>query len=128
MSGAGRRVFIVAGIRLFREGLATALQREFGFSVIGAAASAAAFREADVVLLDAQTPGAGGAIREILAAQPEARVVVLGAYGERAPGWAATGVAGYVPRDAPLEELARVLGEAATSPRMATQILRRVAA
>jgi two-component system nitrate/nitrite response regulator NarL len=113
MSGAGRRVFVVAGIRLVREGLAAALQREFGFAVTGTASSAAeaavALRErlADVVLVDALTPDADDAPRAIAAVRPGAKVVTLGA-----------------PRQASLEELAGALDDA--SPRTAAQLLRRV--
>jgi two-component system, NarL family, nitrate/nitrite response regulator NarL len=113
MSGAGRRVFVVAGIRLFREGLAAALQREFGYAVAGTASSAAeaaaALRErpADVVLVDALTSDAADAPRVIAAVQPRAKVVTLGAS-----------------RQASLEELAGALDDA--SPLIAAQLLRRV--
>jgi two-component system nitrate/nitrite response regulator NarL len=112
MPGAGRRVFIVAGIRLFREGLASALQRDFGIAVAGtapsAAAAAAALREdpPDVVLLDT-SPDADDAIRVIVAAHPSARVVALGP-----------------PRDTSLADVAGAIDEAAGSPRIATQLLR----
>jgi DNA-binding NarL/FixJ family response regulator len=114
MSGAGRRVFVVAGIRLFREGLAAALQREFGFAVIGTASSTAdaavALREcsADVVLVDALTADAEEGLDVIAAIQPGARIVTLGAS-----------------RQASLEDLAGALDDA--PPRIAAQLLRRVA-
>jgi two-component system nitrate/nitrite response regulator NarL len=113
MSGAGRRVFIVAGIRLFREGLASALQREYGIAVAGTAPSVAAAAPAlradppDVVVLDAAD--ADDALRAIAAAQPSARVVALEPSGRTS-----------------LEEIAGAIEEAARSPRIATQLLRRV--
>jgi two-component system nitrate/nitrite response regulator NarL len=113
MSGAGRRVFVVAGIRLFREGLAAALQREFGFAVIGTAPSAAEAvtalraRRADVVLVDAVTPDAADAHGLVAAVQPTAQVVTLG-----------------TPRLVSLAELASALGD--PPPGIAGQLLRRV--
>jgi two-component system, NarL family, nitrate/nitrite response regulator NarL len=139
MSGAGRRVFIVAGIRLYREGLAWALQREFGFAVTGTASSAATAaaslreRPADMVVLDALTPDAGTAIHAIRAERPVAKVVALGVpEDERAVGWAEDGIATYLPREASLGDVAGALdslarGEEVSSPRIAGQLLRRVA-
>ena len=138
---AGRRVFIVAGIRLFREGLASALERDYGFTVAGTAASAdeaaAAMQDGapDVVLLDTLMADAAGAIRAIRAARAEAKVVALGVpdEDERVITWAEAGVASYLPREASLDELAAALdslarGEATCSPRIAAELLRRVAA
>jgi two-component system, NarL family, nitrate/nitrite response regulator NarL len=134
------RVFIVAGIRLFREGLAAALEREHGFTVAGTASSAdeaaVALQDGapDVVLLDTLTPDAATAIRRIRAANPEARVVALGVpdEDERVIAWAEAGVASYLAREASLAELAEALdslarGEAVCSPRIAAALLRRVA-
>lgn len=134
------RVFIVAGIRLFREGLAAALVREHGFTVAGtastAADAAAALRAgaADVVLLDTLTRDAEREIRTIRAANAEAKVVALGVpdEDERVIAWAEAGVASYLRREASLGELAEALerlarGEAVCSPRIAATLLRRVA-
>src|SRR5262245_61995674 len=111
------RVFIVAGIRLFREGLAAALEREHGFTVAGTASNAgeaaAALHDGapDVVLLDTLTPDAESAIRLIRAANPEARVVALGVPDEddRVIAWAEAGVSSYLRREASLGELADAL-------------------
>ena len=135
------RVFIVAGIRLFREGLADALERKHGFTIAGtastAAEAAAALRDSapDVVLLDTITPDATSAIRQIRAVNPEAKIVALGVpeEDERVVVWAEAGVASYLPREASLDELADALdslarGEAVCSPRIAAELLRRLAA
>jgi DNA-binding NarL/FixJ family response regulator len=134
------RVFIVAGIRLFREGLAAALEREHGFTVAGTSSTAeeaaAALQDgrADVVLLDTLTPDAEGEIRRIRAADATAKVVALGVpdEDERVIAWAEAGVASYLRREASLGELAQALdslarGEAVCSPRIAAALLRRVA-
>ena len=135
------RVFIVAGIRLFREGLAAALERDHGFTVAGTASTAqeaaAALHDgaADVVLLDTLTPDTASAIRQIRDADAGAKVVALGVpdEDERVIVWAEAGVASYLPREASLGELADALdslarGEAVCSPRIAAELLRRVAA
>jgi len=132
-------VFIVADIRLFREGLAAALQREHGLAVAGtasnAAEAAAAIRAgvADVVLLDTLASDVECEIRTIRAANAEAKVVALGAPDddERVIAWAEAGVASYLRREASLGELAEALeslarGEAVCSPRIAAALLRRV--
>jgi two-component system, NarL family, nitrate/nitrite response regulator NarL len=116
MSGAGRRVFIVAGTRLYREGLAAALHREFDFAVTGTAASAEeaawALRErpTDVVVVDALTPDAEDATGAIAAVQPAVRIVMLGA-----------------PRQASLADLAGALNETPPQARNGPYLLRRVA-
>jgi two-component system nitrate/nitrite response regulator NarL len=134
------RVFIVAGIRLFREGLAAALEREHGLTVAGTASTAEAAVSAlhddapDVVLLDTLTPDAERAIRLIRTANAETKVVALGVPDEddRVIAWAEAGVASYLPREASLGELAEALdslarGEAVCSPRIVAELLRRVA-
>jgi two-component system, NarL family, nitrate/nitrite response regulator NarL len=89
----------------------------------------------DVVLLDTLTPDAEDAIRRIRGANAEAKIVALGTADEddRLMAWAEAGVASYLPREASLGELADALdslgrGEAVLSPRIAAELLLRVAA
>jgi DNA-binding NarL/FixJ family response regulator len=134
------RVFIVAALRLFREGLATALARDHGFAVAGTAGSLA---EAlgrlprllpATVIVDVTLPEGTGALRH-LAALPGADVVALAVPDAEADilACAEAGAAAYVTREQPIADLARAIlavarGEALCTPRVAALLLRRVAA
>lgn len=141
MGPRGCRVFVLAAIRLYREGLALALERDHGFAVVGTAATLAAALAAlpvcrpAVVLLDVELEGAAATIRALRAAEPQPTVLALGVgdADDRTIAWAEAGVAGYVPRDASLAELATAIdavarGDAVCSPHIAACLLRRVAA
>ena len=130
---------------MWREGVARDLD-EAGYRVVGTAGDgAAAVRVAaatrpEVVLMDLQLPQRSGveATREILAADPTARVLVLSASGEDDDVLAAVkaGATGYLVKSASQEELVRAVGrtargEAVFSPGLAGLVLgefRRMAA
>jgi DNA-binding NarL/FixJ family response regulator len=135
------RVFICSSIRLYREGIASALERTTGLDVAGTGATTAecigavAARRVEVVLLDASAPGAEESVRGLRALSPALRVVVLTApEGEQeVMALAEAGAAAFVTRDDALSDLTTVLsglrrGEAPLSPRMTGMLLRRVAA
>ena len=132
------RVLVVCDIRLYREGLVDALARS------GLAATATPATDGtdprdelrkhapDVVLLDLAHPRA----RAVLdAAGPATRVLALGVreLEDEVISWAEAGVAGYVTREATLEELVAAVagvarGDVVCSPRISALLLRRGAA
>lgn len=134
-------VFIVAEIRLFREGLAEVLSSRPGFEVAGTAEhheeALLLLRELRpaIVLVDVAQPTALETTRAIVSSAPEVKVIAL-AVPELEPEvvrWAEEGTAGYVPRDAGLAQLKACVesvarGEALYTPRMAAALLRRIAA
>jgi DNA-binding NarL/FixJ family response regulator len=135
------RVLVCSEIRLYREGLASVLERTEGLEVVGTAASAedcigdVASSAAEVVLLDAARSDAQRTVRALRTVAPATRVVVLAApEGEsELMALAEAGVAAFVTRDDALSDLVEVLGgvrrgEARCSPRTAGMLLRRVTA
>ena len=134
------RVVIAADIRLYREGLSEILGREKGIKVVGTAAdwpqSLARVRDLmpDVVLVDMAMPESVLAVRSLAAAAPDVKVVALAVpESERdVIAYAEAGIAGYVTREASVEELAQAVdsaarGELILSPRMAATLLKHVA-
>ncbi len=102
----------------------------------GAAAVSQVQKEAaDVVLLDARTPNAINAVRQLLSAELGFRILAL-SVPELEPEvmrFVEAGVAGYVREDATLDELVQATesvarGETLCSPRIAAALVRRVAA
>jgi DNA-binding NarL/FixJ family response regulator len=134
-------VFVVARVRLYREGLAEFLRGAELTEAVGAAADWDAAAEAveevrpDVVLFDLALAGGVNAIRTAVSAAPTTKFVAFGISEDEAEvvACAEAGVAGYVTRDDSLDELVGVLesvarGEMLCSPRIAATLLRRVAA
>lgn len=117
MSRARPRLVIVDDHRLVVQGLKQMLGRRY--DVVGVAYAGdellALLRDtpADVVLLDLSLPGRGGLelLPEILAAQPQLRVLVVTMHVDRilADAAFAAGATGFVPKDAGVEELERAL-------------------
>jgi two-component system, NarL family, nitrate/nitrite response regulator NarL len=128
-------VFVVAPVRLHRDGLSAGLHGAAGLRVVGAAATlaeaAANLRRLapDVTVVDVSAPD------EIdlasLEPAPNVKLVVVGVREREAIAWMEAGVAGYAPRDATLEDVAAVVsrvarGELVTSPEVAADLLRRL--
>jgi DNA-binding NarL/FixJ family response regulator len=134
------RTFIVAEIRLYREGLARLLDAEADMRVIGKTASWVDAvtpihrSEPDVVLLDAvaEARAAVSALRDAIS-QPRVVALSIGnGEGDLLP-WAEAGVAGFVTREDSIPRLFEVVrgvvrDELPCSPQAASTLLRRVGA
>lgn len=133
------RVLIISDIRLYRDGLVHVLERDERIGVVGArsahdADATLAASPPDVALLDMAHPTAMSVMRDITSRFPSVKVVALGVSQQDGDviACAEAGVAGYVFRDASLEELRATIesaarGELRCSPAMAATLLRRVA-
>ena len=135
------RVFIVAEVRLYRDGLAQVLEHEEGMSVAGAMACApdvvgrVRAEAPDVVLLDMEAPDALGLVRSLTGDAAGTRVIAL-AVPDRDHyllSCVEAGAAGYVTRDQSVEDVAATIrsvarGEANVSPRMVARLLQHVSA
>jgi two-component system, NarL family, nitrate/nitrite response regulator NarL len=135
------RVGIATDIRLFREGLAEIFARRDRFRVAGTARDVdeavelARNLRPQVMLLDLAMPDGPQAIRAILRASPETRVVGLAAPESEHEliAYAEARLSGYVEREGSLEELETAVelaarGEVHCSPRIASALARRLAA
>ncbi len=133
------RVLVVTEIRLYRDGVADALRalpdvEESPTAASGIEAVEAVHDGCDVVLMDMALPEAPVVVAAILAACPGVKVVALGVPegGPEVVVLAEAGIAGYVPREASLDELGDALraalrGEAACSGKVAAELLRHIA-
>ena len=126
-------LLIVTEIRFYREGLAEVLSRRPELSVVGTAAERdearrlAATLRPDVVLLDGALPGA----RELVAGPARTVVMAVEDEEDEVMAWAEAGAAGYVSRQASLDELAvsvqrAACGELHCSPRIAARMRQRL--
>lgn len=134
------RALIVIEVPFYREGLGELLAKSGEVEVVGAvsdpddAERVAGSTLPDVVLLDIGTPGAAESLRRLRRVEPPPRIVAL-AVRETPEGilqWVESGITAYVPRDAKLGDLIRVLhgavhDELYCSPRIAATMLRRLA-
>lgn len=134
------RVLIASDIRLYREGLAEALDSTDGIEVVATAIDGGeALREVssvalEVVLIHMAIPDSLATVRAIAQMHPEVNVVALGVpeiEGE-VIACAEAGISGYVPRDGSVADLITavknaVQGELTCSPRIARDLLRHVA-
>lgn len=131
---------VVAGTRLYREGLARALDQHGGLAVVAALSRRPEELErlelltADVVVLDVDSRGGLGLLHMIRQLVPSSRIVVLGAAHDEdaVVACAEVGVSGYVEEEAGVPELAQVVhaamrGEVVCSPQLAGTLLRRIA-
>src|SRR5436305_6812782 len=136
-------VFVLVGVRLYRDGIVDALRRDPRFHVVGSAASLRTAREElegmlsapHVALLDLDLPEGFGAARALREAWPTLSVVALAVRetDDDVVSWAEAGVSGLVSRNASLGQLldamaAAVGDEVLCSPAVAGALLRRVAA
>ncbi|WP_228386417.1 response regulator [Ornithinicoccus halotolerans] len=132
------RVVLADDHRLFREGVASLLQRAPDIVLAGEAASGeeaialVAELEPDVVLMDLNMPGLGGiaATRELRQGHPNVGVIVLTMLEDDASVFAAlkAGARGYVLKDAERGDLVRAIravatGEALLGARVAQRVL-----
>jgi two-component system nitrate/nitrite response regulator NarL len=134
------RVLIVAGVGFYREALARSLG---GDGRVGAVGTAADLEEAlaaldevgpEIVLVDMPTPAGADAVRALVAAAPEVKVVALGVpeVEPQVIAFAEAGASGYVAREGSMEDLVSVVesvarGECLLSPDIAAKLFRRVA-
>jgi len=135
------RILIATGIRLYREGLAEMLGRYEDLEVVGTASSCpetmerAGELQPAVLLLDMTLPEALRTMTAVAEKRPQTSILALAlAESEtRVLACAEAGAAGFVPREASVEELVAavrdsVRGEMRCSPRMAHCLMRRVRA
>lgn len=134
------RVLVVTDIRLYREGVAEALRRLPDVEMAATAATGpsavvtARRGEHDVALLDMTLLDSAETVRSLLVSRPALRIVALGVPedGPELVQAAEAGVAGYVSREASLEDLGDALrcalrGEAPVPARVAAGLLRHIA-
>jgi two-component system, NarL family, nitrate/nitrite response regulator NarL len=134
------RIMVVCDIRIYREGLAHALEQAKGFHVEGAvdhveaAAQLAGEVQPDIVLLDMGMSGSRWAVSAIEGMAPASRVVALCVpeTEDQVIACIDAGVSSYLSQDASLEDLVRVVettarGEAICSPKMIASLFRELA-
>jgi DNA-binding NarL/FixJ family response regulator len=132
------RVLIVDDHALVRRGLTDLLAATDDIAVVGAldageqAAEAVVRLQPDIVLMDLSMPGLDGigATRQVLAARPETKVIMLTSFSENARILAAleAGAVGYLLKDTDPEDITRALRDAAAggvplSPQAARALL-----
>jgi DNA-binding NarL/FixJ family response regulator len=135
------RTMVVSDVRLYREGLSQILSAVADISVEGMtsygerALRALAYENPHVALLDLTRREDLAVVRTVAAVAPRTRIVVLAVpdLGTEIVTWVEAGIAGYVTRDAGLDELVRAIRSAARdelvcSPLAAGALRRRVAA
>jgi two-component system, NarL family, response regulator LiaR len=140
--GERLRVLLVDNHRLFREGLRDLLVEQ-GIAVVGEAGDAseavslAAQTKPAVILTELNLPGAADgafdATRRLRFASPDSSIVVLtvSAGGDQISEAIHAGAAGYLLKDAPVDDIVRAVhaairGEAVLSPRVAAYVLERM--
>jgi two-component system, NarL family, nitrate/nitrite response regulator NarL len=134
------RVPVVAGVRLYRDGLTQLLDAQGGIQVVGTAATgkAALARMAEsrpeVVLLEMELSDAAETIHAVVHSPDPPPVLALGMLNsdDCIVACLEAGAAGYVDRDASLDELLERLesaarGEMRCSPTVAASLARRLA-
>jgi len=138
VTGAALRLLIVDDQPLIRRGLSMMLATEPGITIVGQAADGieavelALQQRPDVVVMDLQMPRASGVVatREITAALPETKVVVLTTYDDDELVFEAlrAGAHAYLLKDASEAEVLETIraahrGEARLSPAVARKVM-----
>ena len=134
------RLVAVSDVRLYREGLGACLNGQNEIDVVGLAAtvdemiSEVMRTRAEFVLLDMAMPDSMSCVPKLLRAAPGTRVVAFGVVEDESYviACAEAGIAGYVARDASVQELCRIIesvahGELVCSPHIAAGAFRRLA-
>jgi PAS domain S-box-containing protein len=113
------RILLADEYPMVRQGLSAVLEKEAGLEVVGEAAGGAAVLQQvqdlapDVVLVDLALPGFDGveSIRQILAAAPRVKIIALSIHAGRSfvVDILKAGVAGYLLKDSPFEELVKAI-------------------
>jgi DNA-binding NarL/FixJ family response regulator len=142
MSPKPVRVLVVDDDKLMRAGLRAVLSSDEGIEVVGEAADGRAAIESagrlepDVVLMDVRMPEMDGitATREVLAASPDVRVVIVTTFEEDdyVFGALAAGASGFLLKRTGPEELIEGIktvadGEALLSPSVTRRVIERMA-
>jgi two-component system, NarL family, nitrate/nitrite response regulator NarL len=135
-------IFVLVSVRLYRDGIADALQQDRRFRVVGSAASLDAARQAldtyteapDLALVDVDLEEGVDAARMLRSVWPGTTIVALAVRenDEDVVSWVEAGASGLVSREATLAELlngveAAARGEAFVSEPVAAALIRRVA-
>ena len=145
VSGGARRarrirVLLVSDVRAYRDALARWCDRQGGVRVVATvghhdgALALAREHQPDIALLDMRGPDSRELARALARQSPEVKLVGLGLSEteDNVLAYAGAGFAGYVPREAPLEDVVSVLrgiarGEVRYSRRIAATLLHRLA-
>jgi two-component system, NarL family, nitrate/nitrite response regulator NarL len=140
-SSRATRVFLVSGIRLYRDGLADLIARQEGFVVVGTAeADSEAIAlvvelSVDVVIVDMAGDDPLSIVRSLTDVAPETKVLGLAVpeNDSYVIASAEAGIDGFVRREASIGDLVAALaaaahGEVLCSPKIAGSLLRRVTA
>src|SRR5262245_48423754 len=114
-------IFILSGVRLYREGLAEHLDRRYGLSVVCTcchsvgAISAGQDLAPDIVLIDMATTDSHDTARDLIQIAPTARIVALGVVEaeNEVLHCAEVGIAAYVPREGGFDDLVATVEAAA---------------
>ena len=137
------KILLVDDHEVVRMGLRTLLDKRPGFAIVGEAGAvgdavaAAAQLEPDVVVMDIRLPDGTGvdACREIRAARPETRVIMLTSFAdeEAVYGSIMAGAAGYMLKQTRGQSLAEAIervarGESLLDPSVTNKVLERMRA
>ncbi len=135
-------IFVLVSVRLYRDGIAEALQQDRRFRVVGSAASLDSARQAletfteapDLALVDVDLAEGVDAARTLRSVWPGTTIVALAVRenDEDVVSWVEAGASGLVSREATLAELldgveAAARGEVFVSQPVAAALIRRVA-
>lgn len=134
------RAFLVSDVRLYREGVEAALGRRDTIDVVGTASDIpgaidrVAALAPTVIIVDIATHDSLSGIRRLAAAAPRSKIVAFAVDERKAdiPAYAEARIAGYVPSEASLDDLAMTIAsvtrdEAPCSPRVAGALFKRIA-
>jgi len=140
MARAMIRIIVAAGVRLFREGLADALESQDNLAVVATVADSASLDEtvarhpADVLVVDSALTGARASMMRLRLRHPDLKVVALGQFVDASEviSYAEAGVAGFLTRDQALTDLLRTIagvveGDLHCAPHVSAALLHRVA-